>query len=126
MEDRPILTLILAILLVAVIVSFTPWGRAIWNNQMYAVQKTDDATNYNTIKMVEDSCRAMQVSYTKDKLAYEQYKASTSGQKQEWAEQAKMRANATAAKYNEYMLKNSFKWNGNIPGDIADELPYLS
>lgn len=126
MDEHPILTLFLAVILVLAIVSLTPWGRTIWNNQMYEVQKADDRTNYKTIKAVEDNCRAMQASYTKDKLAYEQYKGSTSSEKQGWAEQAKMRANATAAKYNEYVLKNSFVWEENIPGDIADELPYLS
>ena len=42
-----------------------------------------------------------------------------------WAEQAKMRANKTAASYNEYVLKNSFVWNGNVPADIRTSLSYL-
>lgn len=36
-----------------------------------------------------------------------------------------MRANKTAASYNEYVLKNSFIWNGNIPTDIRVSLPFL-
>jgi len=36
-----------------------------------------------------------------------------------------MRANKTAASYNEYVLKNSFVWNGNVPADIRTSLPYL-
>lgn len=46
-------------------------------------------------------------------------------EKLSWAEQAKMRANKTAASYNEYVLKNSFVWNGNVPADIRTSLPYL-
>lgn len=46
-------------------------------------------------------------------------------EKQSWAEQEKMRANKTAASYNEYVLKNSYVWNGNIPPDIRTNLSYL-
>ena len=48
--------------------------------------------------------------------------AIDSNEKQSWAEQAKMRANITAASYNEYILKNSFVWDGNIPKDISEKL----
>lgn len=95
------------------------------NSFFFQVQKIDDATNYRTIKQVEDSCRAMISSYTADKLAYEQYKDSDSQEQQSWAAQAKMRANKTAASYNEYILKNSFIWQYNIPKDILQRLEYL-
>ena len=36
-----------------------------------------------------------------------------------------MRANRTAASYNEYYLKNSFVWSGAVPSDIKGSLPYL-
>lgn len=94
-----------------------------WN---FAIRKADDATNYETLKEVEDTCRAMITSYTADKMRYETYAASDSPEKQSWAEQAKIRANATAAKYNEYILKNSFVWKDNVPDDIAHELEYIS
>lgn len=42
-----------------------------------------------------------------------------------WADQAKMRANRTAANYNNYILKNSYVWSGNIPEDILAELPII-
>ena len=64
-------------------------------------------------------------SYTYDKLTWEQYKDSDSSEKQSWAEQAKMRANKTAASYNEYVLKNSFVWDGNVPEDIEKSLEYI-
>ncbi len=103
----------------------TPAGKAMWNNWFHAVQKADDNTNYKTLKKVEDTCRAMMASYNADKLTYEQYKDSENEEKQSWAEQAKMRANKTASSYNEYILKNSYIWEDNIPADIDYQLAYL-
>ena len=97
-------------------------GTWLRNKQEYAVQKVDDATNYETLKEVENTARAMISSYESDKLTYEQYKDSDSAEKQSWAEQAKMRANKTASTYNNYLLQNSFVWQGNIPEDISNEL----
>lgn len=106
-------------------VGFTHIGRASWNLYMCSVQKVDDATSYRTKKKVEDTCRAMISSYEADKLTYQQYKDSESAEKQSWAEQAKMRANKTAATYNNYILENDFVWSGNVPADINRELLYL-
>ena len=103
----------------------TPSGRAVWNNWFHAVQVADDDTNYNTLKKVEDTCRSMIASYNTNKMAYKQYKDSVSKEKQNWAEQAKMRANKTANTYNEYILKNRYVWKNNVPEDIAMELPYV-
>lgn len=121
------LIVLLCVLLIGSIVFFsaTPIGRAMWNNWFYAVQKADDATLYATKKKVEDTCRAMMASYTTDKLTYEQYKDSDSEEQKGWAAQAKMRANKTAASYNEYVLKNTFVWQDNIPVDILTRLEYL-
>ena len=60
-----------------------------------------------------------------DRLTWEQYKDSDSKEKQGWAEQAKMRANKTAATYNNFILENSYVWSGNVPDDIDEELEYL-
>ena len=103
----------------------TPSGKAAWNNWFHAVQKADDATNYETRKKVEDTCRSMIASYNSDKLTYEQYKESDNEERQSWAEQAKMRANKTATSYNEYILKNSYVWEDNIPSDIDYKLPLI-
>ena len=103
----------------------TPAGRAAWNNWFHAVQKADDATNYETKKKVEDTCRSMMASYESDKLTYEQYKDSDNEEKQSWAEQAKMRANKTASTYNNYILENSYVWEDNIPLDIEGRLDYI-
>lgn len=116
-----------AIIIIGLPVFFgaTPTGKALWNSWFYDVQKADDATNYKTLKKVEDTCRAMISSYNADKLTYEQYKDSDNEEKQGWAEQAKMRANKTAATYNNYILENNYVWSGNVPSDISGELPYL-
>lgn len=127
--EKKITALILCLLAVfavcAVWVNFTHVGQAVWNLYTGSLQKVDDTTNYQTRKEVENACRAMVSSYEADKLAYEQYKDSDSAEKQSWAEQAKMRANKTAATYNNYILENSFVWSGNVPVDIKGELPYL-
>ena len=122
-----VVSVILAVLIVILPIYFgaTPSGRATWNNWFHAVQKADDDTNYETIKKVEDTCRSMIASYNSDKLTYEQYKDNENEEKQEWAEQAKMRANKTASTYNNYILKNSYIWKGNVPADIYMELPYI-
>lgn len=125
MSDHPVL-IALAVLAAVVLVGVAILGlTGAWNRFAFQVQKIDDATNYRTIKQVEDSCRAMISSYTADKLTYEQYKDSDSQEQQSWAAQAKMRANKTAASYNEYILKNSFIWQYNIPKDILQRLEYL-
>lgn len=103
----------------------TPTGKTMWNNWFHAVQEADDATNYKTLKKVEDTCRAMIASYNADKLTYEQYKDSDNEEKQSWAEQAKMRANKTASTYNNYILENEYVWQGNVPNDIAYRLAYI-
>ena len=96
-----------------------------WNTIDYVDQKIDDKTNYQTIKKVEDTCRAMISSYESDKLTWQQYKDSNNEEKKSWAEQAKMRANKTASTYNNYILENSFVWSGNVPRDIRNQLDYI-
>lgn len=124
-EEKLWIAVILIVLGIIVFIAITPIGRSIWNKNMYAVQKTDDATNYKTLKSVEDTCRAMIASYAEDKLTWEQYKDSDSKEQRSWADQAKMRANSTATSYNEYVLKNSYVWQDNVPEDIRKELEYL-
>ena len=125
-KTEKVLTAILIVLAIAVgFFCITPAGVALRNSYGFAVQKVDDATRYETRKKVEDTCRAMIANYEADRISYEQYKQSDDTQKQGWAEQAKMRANRTAASYNEYYLKNSFVWSGAVPSDIKGSLPYL-
>lgn len=105
--------------------AINPLGVMAWNSWFGLVQKADDATNYETLKRVEDTCRSMIASYEADRLTYEQYKNSEDDEQQSWAEQAKMRANRTVSTYNNYILENSYVWSGNVPEDIDMELDYL-
>ncbi len=102
----------------------TPTGRTIWNNWRYGLEKVDEKT-YKNQKEVENTCRAMIASYTQDKLVYEQYKESEVDEERSWANNAKIRANNTAATYNNYILKNSYVWKGAVPKDIYLTLSYL-
>ena len=127
MDRNEKITVAIVLIIVGIIafVLLTPIGRSMWNTNMYAVQKTDDATSYKTLKRVEDTCRAMIASYTEDKLIYEQYRDSDSKEQRSWSDQAKMRANGTATSYNEFVLKNSYVWKDNVPEDIKNELEYI-
>ena len=123
--EKVLTAILITLVLVAAFFCITPVGVALRNSYGFAVQKVDDATRYETRKKVEDTCRAMIANYEADRISYEQYKQSDDAGKQGWAEQAKMRANRTAASYNEYYLKNSFVWSGAVPSDIRGSLPYL-
>lgn len=95
------------------------------NKVDYIHEKIDEATNYDTLKEVEDTCRSMIASYEADKLMWEQYKDSESSEQKSWADQAKIRANRTASNYNNYILKNSYVWKNNVPDDIYGKLEVL-
>lgn len=118
-------TLLVALLAVALLASIFPSSRAFLNSWKHELHKVDDATSYKTRKQVEDTCRATIVSYESDKLAWEQYKDSESAEQRSWADAAKLRANKAAVTYNEYFLKNSYVFEGNVPADIRWELPIL-
>lgn len=120
-----IVTIISVILIGAIIFfGFTPGGRSVWNSYTHSLEKADE-NQYETKKQVEDTARSMIASYKSDVATYEQYKESDNEEKQSWAEQAKMRANRTANSYNEYILKNSYVWEDNIPSDIDCSLPIV-
>lgn len=120
-----IVVLVALLLLAILFFAVTPIGRTIWNNWWHDVEKADDNTSYENRKIVEDTCRAMIASYKTDVDTYNMYKDSDNEEKLSWAEQARMRANKTANSYNEYVLKNSYVWNGNVPIDIANYLPTI-
>lgn len=105
--------------------SCTAQGKRIWNNYWHDVQQADDNTRYENRKEVEDTCRSMISSYNADKLTYMQYKDSENELEQSWAQSAKMRANQTASTYNNYILKNNYIFEENVPSDIYMNLPYL-
>ena len=103
----------------------TATGKRIWNNYWHNVQQADENTKYKNRKEVEDTCRSMISSYNADKLTYMQYKDSENELERSWAESAKMRANQTASTYNNYILKNNYIFEENVPSDIYMNLPYL-
>lgn len=127
MSKSGIIGTIIGVALVAFLVvgSVNGWFTYAMNKVDYTNQKVNENTNYKVLKKVEDTCRSMMSSYNSDKLVYEQYKDADSNEKKSWAEQAKMRANKTASSYNNYMLKNSYVWQNNIPADIKQQLNYI-
>ena len=102
-------------IVIPVLYSWSPGFRATWNRQQHRVQKADDATRYETLRTVEDTCRAMQASYQADVSAYRAY--ADAGDT-ELATQMLIRINRTACTYNEYVRKNSYVWRGQVPKDI--------
>ena len=121
------LGVIIALMIITVIGVFAGWFDTWFTNKVEWVdRKIEDRTSYDTRKKVEDTCRSMIASYKTDTAIYEQYKNSDNEEKQGWAEQAKMRANKTANSYNEYILKNTYIFEGNIPEDIEKELNIIN
>lgn len=122
-----VLISILIVILIGVLIYFTctPSGVAVWNNWKHGLQEVDDKTNYETLKQVEDTCRAMITQYNSDKLTYLTYKESDKEFEQELATQAKIRANNTASEYNNYILKNKYVWKDAVPADIYMTLEYI-
>lgn len=114
--------IVISILLIAIGYNFAPGIRETVNKNQTEVQMVDDQTRYETLKKVEDTCRAMISSYESDVLTWNQYKDSESESERTWAAQAKMRANKTASSYNNYILQNNFVWKDNIPEDIRTTL----
>lgn len=119
--------IIVLLIIITIIGVFAGWFDTWFSNKVEWVdRKIEDRTSYDTKKKVEDTCRSMIASYKTDKATYEQYKNSDNEEKQNWAEQARMRANKTANSYNEYILKNSYVFEGNIPEDIEKELMIIN
>ena len=117
--------IVISILLIVIGYNFAPGIRETVNKNQTAVQIVDDQTRYETLKKVEDTCRAMISSYESDVLTWNQYKDSESEVERTWAAQAKMRANKTASSYNNYILQNNFVWKDNIPEDIRTTLDII-
>ena len=115
------------VLLMVLCVSLTGCASVVgaYNEWRHEIQQVDDATRYQTRKQVEDTCRATIVSYESDRLTWEQYKDSESAEQRSWADAAKIRANKAAVTYNEYILKNGYVFDGNIPESILKELPII-
>lgn len=120
-----LVAIVACILLIVIGYNFAPGVREAINKNQTVVQVVDDKTRYETLKKVEDTCRAMISSYESDVLTWKQYKDSESETERTWAAQAKMRANKTASSYNNYILQNNFVWKDNIPKDIRSALDII-
>ena len=124
-------TIIVGIIICCIVLLFiigyhiTPGIRGYVNRERAYLLEVHYATNYETLKQVEDTCRAMIASYESDRMTYELYHNSISEEKQSWAEQARMRANKTASTYNNYILENEHIWQNAIPNDIRMRLDYI-
>lgn len=131
MKKLKLVLIIIGIVLAVLLIGFTIWlnctatGIATLNNWKHGLQSSDDKTNYETLKKVEDTCRAMISDYNSKKIAYEQYKDSDDPDEQSLAKQYKVGANQIASSYNNYILKNKYVWKDNVPSDIYHELEYI-
>ena len=87
-----------------------------------SVMQTIEEHSYQNRKDVEDTCRSMIASYKTDIDIYNLYKDSENPNQKNYADAALVRAIQTANTYNEYILKNSFVWDNNVPADIMMSL----
>lgn len=127
MNKKDFIVIVIIGLIIGLIIFFvaTPNGIIRCNNYKHSLHKANDVSLYETKKEVENTCRSMIASYTADKNIYILYIISESEEEQKWAKEAMIRANRTAATYNEYILKNNYVFDNNIPNDIYRELQYL-
>lgn len=117
-----VLGIIITGIATVIVIIMASFGIGIFNEKVnYDYQKKVDNISYEKLKKVEDTARAMIATYNADKQTYEAYKNNN----EELAIQAKIRVNRTATTYNEYILKNSFQWQNNIPNDIYIQLEIL-
>lgn len=121
-----ILAFFLMLLVIFGVAYAIPGSRAAINEYFFLIERVDEETDYENRKKVEDTARAMIATYTARKLEYEQYKDFESGTPEYTrALDAKTAANNTASAYNNYITQNSFVWEGNLPSDIPNILPYI-
>lgn len=127
MDYEKIIAVFLILLIIILVIFVVPAEETtLWNKVIYSVKKADDATNYDKIKQVEDTCRAMISNYKAYAMQYEMYKDSEDDfEIQMYANPAKIEANNIAVEYNNYILKNSFIWKENVPEDIKEFLEYV-
>lgn len=122
-KGKIVVITVIAVLAVVAVLFFglTAPGREIWNNYTHGLHKADEVS-YETRKTVEDTARSYISSYNADVAIYQSYKNSEDENMKQYAETAKIRAIRTATTYNEYILKNSYVWQNNVPADIYKTL----
>ncbi|MBP5782048.1 MAG: hypothetical protein J6W04_00755 [Bacteroidales bacterium] len=113
-----IVILIFALMVgLSVFFGLSPKGMEIWR-EMHGMPAHPDVITDETRKATEDYCRALIASWEEDAEVYRQYKDSEDDEGREKAEQAKLSANKTAERYNEYMLMNAYVWGEHLPDGI--------
>lgn len=78
-------------------------------------------TRYEVRIQVEDTAYALIDAYNVNISLYEQYRDLDNVK----ANEAKLRANAIATIYNDFMSINTIVWGGSIPTDIEAELFFI-
>ena len=124
MKKLFIFLIVIALLAIGGVIFFTatPPGQKIWDSMQ---SSTNDKSNYETKKDVEDTCRAMMASYKNDANTYRIYKDAATEYYRSIAEDARIRANQTVTTYKDYFEKNKYVWEGNAPKDIPESLEYV-
>lgn len=120
-----IITLFIALILS---ITFIPSARQAFNEYAFGMKRIDEETNYQNRKMVEDTARSMIANYEFAKSEYELYKPYCDTDDKDRCQRsldAKTSANKTASNYNNYILKNRYLWDKNLPGDIYIELEVI-
>ena len=89
------------------------------------IQQATADTDEKPYEDAERICRELISSYEADRLVYEQYRHSHSRAIRSLAEQARKRANRTAAVYNDYIYTTGFRWQAEAPAGAKEKLELL-
>lgn len=126
---KTLFTVLLTILIVFVLwITFIPSGRQVFNEYVFGMERIDEETDYQNRKMVEDTARSMIANYEFAKSEYESYAQYCDTDDKDRCQRAldsKTSANKTASNYNNYILKNRYLWQNNLPSDIYLELQII-
>ena len=110
---------VLGLVILALLIIFMPNIIRSCNSWNERNIEADYDTNWEKQKEIEDTLRSYMASYNADKITFD------TASNPETREAAMIRANRTAAVYNEYYLKNSHIWKDRVPSDIKSERPML-
>lgn len=114
---------IIGALVIVILVVAAPDIRRAYNNWRHGVNVAHDETDYETLRSVENTARAMISSWNADRNRWLLYNESDDATQQEWASQARMRANNTASTFNNFILENNYIWRHGVPEDLRERLP---
>lgn len=119
---------ILAVLLIgSSFLMLNPSFRTFVREWEFTLDRVDEQTSYDNRKMVEDTARSSIVNYNSYKSEYDTYKSFCDTEtyddgKCTRAMNSKTSVNRVANQYNEYIQKNRFVFEDNLPTDIPESL----